>query len=494
MKKIYPICLSIAVSLVACNKIDNPSLEKSRSANIKFTATVNNTKTVFGNIEDGYYPTLWTGNETVLVQCNGGDVYEATVTPSTSGLSAEFEVDPDLIPKEDKEYQFFAYSPKSAINNFDNHIVSVLSTQAPLNSNSVDEAAHILVGTSEVMTEKPTEVEMSFDHLLAYGKITLKNFDENVTITSVAMETDTQITGPFTHDPSDGSLNGSSLVNSHKKVVIEANNLTGANADKAFWFAIAPVNLEGSKVTFTVYTNKGEYVKQVTFPEGAGNFEAGKVAKFSLNMSGVERHAVYTLISPSRMTIGSLVVIGGTDSYQNFIVMGTEKRPTYNTNRYGVPFERADDGSIVDPADNIQIFELVPGLYSETVMFKCVNGDFAGKYLSTSFNQSNGTATTTLLSVTESSSQYTSGLTSFTLQTGGDSSYQQMSNFVRIKSNGPTSGASTTVCTNNYISPWGNANGTDQAFFYCKSQSDARKYIGVYKLGGTGHGPSIANR
>ena len=401
---------------------------------------------------------------------------------------------PDLIPEGDKEYAFFAYSPKSAVSNLALSKINVPAAQAPLTCNSVDEAAHILLGTSEVVTEKPEAVEMSFDHLLAYGKITLTNIPDDVTITSIAMETDSQITGEFTHNPADGSLTGTTPLAAYKKVVIETNNLTGVNSQMAFWFAIAPVDLEGQDVTFTVYTTSGKYVKPVTFPKGKGNFQAGQVAAFSLNFSGIEKHAVYNLANPSDITIGSLVIIAGTDSYNNFVAMGTDRRPKYNTNRFGVPVERNEGGAIEEPADTIQIFELVPGLMDETVMFKCVNGQFAGMYISTSFNLSSGSGNTTLKSVSSSSSEYASGLTSFSFQWGADDSYSSMPRYIRIKSNGPTSGESTTMCAYSYLSPWGDANGTDKAFFYCKNKDNARKFIGVYKLEGTGHGKNIYHR
>ena len=480
MKKIYPVFIvaaAIATALVSCNKVDEPTREKA-PRNITFTAKVNGTRTVFGEKDSEGYPSLWTGNETVLVQCNGGDGYSATVTPSADGLSASFEVSSDLIPEKAEGFQFFAYSPKSAVSNLAQNKISIPATQSPATCNSVDEAAHILVGTSEVLNDRPEKVEMSFDHLLAYGKIALTNFPDDVTITSIAMETDMQITGTFDHNPVNGSLLGTSQLAAHKKVVIETNYLTGVNSEMSFWFAIAPVDLEGHTVTFTVYTTTGEFVKTVTFPAGKGNFQAGQVASFKLNFSGIEKHAIFTKASSSFITPGSLALIVGNYSGETF-AMGTTQS---SSDRNGIAVS-IQDGTITDPdLNNCQLFEIIPDSdLSETLRLKCVNGAQRGKYLSTSYNFTSGNPCSYLISVNESSSEYTGKLATFSLS---------FSTYTRIKGNGPTSGSGSAAASYNYISC--KKNSTKGAWFYCSNEGDTyNKYNNIYKLNGTGHGRHI---
>ena len=386
MKKIVNfLCLAAFTTalFVGCSKNESPENlpETSKKKTISFSAKTAETKTYFGEKTTSGYPTVWTENQKVKVCLNllnsEGKTADANVNPSASGKTASF--DATLTDDESGSYKFYAISPAPAC-------IGISSTQSRFNIEfpasqqptlgSVDEAAHIMAASSETYTTWPEKATLNFAHIAAYGRFMLKNFPETVTIQSIDLTADENIVGRFYFYPETGSYEDNSA---GKNLTINASAISAeSNASKVFWFGIKPVNLQGENLKVTVHTSGGDYVKNISFPSsGAGNFQAGKVASFNIDMNGITPVAdkVYTLVtSYDQLNFASEVIIVAKD--YDYAISTTQ-----NANNRGQAAVTKGTNTITNPGDGVQRFTLVAGSVANTVAFKCINGDKADYYI-----------------------------------------------------------------------------------------------------------------
>lgn len=285
MKKLFIISLAIlaALSFTSCNKLVNPSEEAINTVRFYAVTADQQTKTVFGEKENTGYPTLWTTNRKVYLALEGGDsIKDASVIPSEDQKTAQFEAAiPQPVIK--SSYVFKAISPSTAAAWTKADIppaVNIPLKQTPTNA-SVDEDAQIMAAMSETFTSFPTSVNLSFSHVVAYGKFSLKNLPDGATVQSIEITAETPISGSFIVDYANKTLTSVSS-SSFNTITIDPSSSTNG----VFWFSLAPVDLQGQTLTFVVKTDIADLTKQVTFPSGKGNFQAGRVASFSLDMTG----------------------------------------------------------------------------------------------------------------------------------------------------------------------------------------------------------------
>lgn len=368
----------VATSIIGCSKADSLTEEsEAKIIKIRFNAQSDPlTKTYFGEKTDAGYPTVWTTNQKMYININLTTNYykRVDVVPNATGSSASFDTQFTDVPEGEKV--FYAVTPSSAVNYFWAEpkyiVVDIPGTQTPTMT-SVDEAAHILGATSESFTEIPSDVNLRFKHLVSYGRFTLKNFSNDVTITSVEISSESDyIAGSVTYPVG-------AYITDNKPIIINPVNLSSvSNSEKVFWFAMRPVNLEGKKLTFTVNTNAGKYVKTLKFKTGTGNFLSGQVASFVVNMSGIEPIVpTYRLVTDySELTEGSEVIIAPQSADYAMSI----ENWSYPHRRMEAVTKDAD-GNIVNPSDNVQTFVLGKGASDNTVTFKNINGGFADKYL-----------------------------------------------------------------------------------------------------------------
>ena len=307
MKKFFSyLCLAAiaTTTLVSCSKTDSTeNLPASPVKKVSFSAKSANpdTKTYFGDKTSTGYPTVWTDNQKVSICLNYGSSTAATVTPSGDGKTASFNA--TLNDDGSNNYVFYAVSPAAGVLSW-NSTYSSVNVTFPANQTptmgSVDEAAHIMAAKSATFTEFPEEdtpVSLTFSHIAAYGKFMLKNFPETVTIQGIDLAADENIVGRIYFYPETGEMvdNSASKILSLNVSAISAES----NASKVFWFGIKPVDLQGKNLKVTVHTDNGDYIKTITFPSGKGNFQAGKVAAFNIDMNGITPAAdkVYTLVT-----------------------------------------------------------------------------------------------------------------------------------------------------------------------------------------------------
>ena len=393
MKKFFSyLCLAAiaTTTLVSCSKTDSTeNLPTSPVKKVSFSAKSANpdTKTYFGDKTSTGYPTIWTNNQKVSICLNYGSSTSATVTPSGDGKTASFNA--TLNDDGSGTYVFYALSPAAAALNW-NSTYSSVNVVFPANQTptmgSVDEAAHIMAAKSATFTEFPEEdtpVSLTFSHIAAYGKFMLKNFPETVTIQGIDLAADENIVGRIYFYPETGELvdNSASKILSLNVSAISAES----NASKVFWFGIKPVDLQGKNLKVTVHTDNGDYIKTITFPSGKGNFQAGKVAAFNIDMNGITPAAdkVYTLVTSYDELLPNSEVIIVANDYD--FAVGANQQPN---NRVAAAVTKGTN-TITNPGDAVQAFTLVAGNVSNTVAFQCINGDYADQYIGSASSTAN---------------------------------------------------------------------------------------------------------
>lgn len=378
----------IATSFISCSKDSSPlAKEQERQAvKIRFNAQTQDpsTKTYFGDKTSEGYPTVWSASQKVKIIFNLNENWsdEATVVPSGDGKTASFDAEISGLPSDDTQLWLKAVSPASAYTgNCGGYGLgfAVPSEQTPTMT-SVDENAHILFSSLEdpiVASEMPENISLKFEHIAAYGKFMLKNFPENVTIKSIELSSTEYMTGNSMYPENPYYTGG---FEQKKYLTINASKISAeSNASKVFWFSVLPVNLEGKTLTVKVKTDAGVYTKVVNFPSGKGNFQVGRVASFTLNMSGIDPEPLmYRLVTDySELTAGSEFVIAST-VYDK--AMATEMW-SYPWRKEADIVKSSDKATIENPGDDVQVFTLKKGSGKNTVMLECKNGEYANKYI-----------------------------------------------------------------------------------------------------------------
>lgn len=359
--------LSIAVigltAMFSCQtkEIDRPIERESKI--VHFHASELETKTAFGErTGEGKYPTLWTENDSkVKVSLNYAAAKDAVVNPSDDFKTASFNA--SIEDDETGSYTFYALSPSTAqyaaySSSTKTVGIEIPSTQTTL-TNSVDEAAQILVAKSETFDEFPEGVELSFSHAVAYGRMSLVNLNlGTAVISSVSLTSSENFAGRYSYSPDTGEMTEKSA---SKTITVNTSSASD------IWFACAPVDLsDGGTLDVVVNTDKGTFTRPIVFPADKGNFVAGHVAKFSVNMQGISLVApeVYTLVkSKSELTVDSEVIIVA--STEDFAISTTQ-----NSNNRGQAGVTKTGETINSPAGNVQVFNLVVGNKDNTAAFK----------------------------------------------------------------------------------------------------------------------------
>ena len=248
---------------------------------VRFRAAAADTRTAFAEAVDGKYATHWTVHDSeILLSLNYAEAQPAAVTASADGETASFEASFDA-SSTSAPYTFYAVSPASAARAISpsrkSWSVYIAADQTPL-AGSVDEGAQLLVAQSASSATLPDEVALHFSHLTAYGRITLKNLSlDGAHVRKAELVFDTPVVGEW-YWSEEGTLTSNGA--SHTITLT-----TDATGD--LWFACAPVSVGGTGMTLTLDTDQGCLVKKIVFPEGR-SFASGKVARFSVDMAGIE--------------------------------------------------------------------------------------------------------------------------------------------------------------------------------------------------------------
>lgn len=281
MKRISLAALAALSLLCGCRHTEQEIPDSASLKTVRFLAGTADTRTAFADAVDGVYQTLWTENDSdVLLSLNYGKAESSAVTVSPDGKTASFEAVFDASAAS-APYTFYAISPASAARAISpsRHAWSIYiaADQTPL-ATSVDEAAQLVVARSAASETLPDEVALHFSHLTAYGRITLKDLSlGNATVRKAELVFSTPVVGEW-YLAEDGTL---STANGASHTITLTTDASGD-----LWFACAPVDVSGETLTLALYTDQGNLVRKITFPEGR-RFTSGKVARFSVDMAGI---------------------------------------------------------------------------------------------------------------------------------------------------------------------------------------------------------------
>ena len=366
----YCLAALSALTILAGCRTEEQAIPESASGNtVRFRAGMADTRTAFAAPEDGVYETLWTENDSnVLLSLNYGKAEKAAVKVSENGRTATFEAAFDA-SSTSAPYTFYAVSPASAARAISPSrkawSVSIAAEQTP-SALSVDEAAQLLVAKSGAVTTLSKEVNLHFSHLTAYGRLTLKNLElGNATVSKVDLIFSTPVVGEW-YWGEDGTLTANG--DSHTIVLH-----TDASGD--LWFACAPVDVSGQTLKLVVYTDHGILSKEITFPKGR-SFASGKVARFSVDMTGVEiqqQDAFVLLTDVSVMKEGDKYLILSADEAYALGPQVTPSSSAAYRKRVAVTVE---DGVVRDPGD-ATVLELRRGISTGTWSFRSASGYLA---------------------------------------------------------------------------------------------------------------------
>lgn len=304
MKKLLSfttITLAALFVFAACEKApqevitaDNPSI-----ITLSINAGSLETKTVFGTNEGSGYPITWAESGEaielveVLTPASGEKSYKgypsSRYTLSNENANAIFSADVDALSTEGT-YDYYALYPQSAYKSANTKYLDLSAiipdTQTPPSNASPDAAATLLYASSTGHAAQPTtSLDMSFSHITAYGKMTIKDAskafaDPSETISSVSISVPA---GGIYYYWNDDSIEGVPAT-AKDAVTIKTDNLD-TSGDFVAWFTCAPYSLAiGDKLTVSVTTNANTYSRTISMTK-AMNFESGKVSKFTVDMS-----------------------------------------------------------------------------------------------------------------------------------------------------------------------------------------------------------------
>ena len=378
MKKLINIILAgaaMTLALVSCQK-NAETEEPARKQSVKFYAYAPATKTVFGEPNTSStrvtYPTLWTATNKIKISQNYAAAVDATVVPSSDGASAEFVPESSITDDGSGEYTFFALSPASveysAISNkFLNWSIEIPASQKPIEG-SADENAQILFAKANLGTKFPETVTFDFQHVTAYGKLSLINLalDDDETVSTITITTNAEMAGRFRYyvEGTDANPEGSIAPNGASDTITLETDQT-----ENVFFACAP------GATFTAFkvvvaTDKGTYTKQIDKLPSEYTMQRGHIAGITVDMEGITRDGsiIYTLVTDlADLTVGSEIIIANENATK---AISTTQN---NNNRAAVDVTR-DGNTIPNPSPAVQVFTLEKGTIDNTASFSTGEG------------------------------------------------------------------------------------------------------------------------
>lgn len=279
-----------AFTFASCSNDTTEDVVLAPAVKVSLTATLDDTRSEFGdyNSTDNTYPTLWSGDENWFIAINDKyteSIADITFSDDHKTANATLEFDADKTPTADSngEYTLYALSPASAWSSYNLandylRFYIARNTQTPTTT-SCDPASQVLFAKSEPM-ENTNSFGVNFAHLSAYVKFSFLNVAEGGVVSSVTISAeDVNLAGRYAYTPSTGALT------EYDRLEKSITLVTDKTED--LWLAIAPVDVSGKVLTFSITTDKGILSKEVTMPATA-KFESGKVVTFTVNMADIE--------------------------------------------------------------------------------------------------------------------------------------------------------------------------------------------------------------
>lgn len=347
MKKYAFLVAAAAMGFTACSKDEVAEVKNEPSFKLTIEASADETRSAFGDKDETVgYLSNWSGTESVWFYMGEGTT-GVKATPAAAGSSTTFDVTfTGTAPESGIIYALspvgdFQSTPKKGgftsntlTTTNANSFVVIPSEQTPL-AGSCDESVHLLAATQEFSGSIASPLQMKFNHVAAYGKMTITNFTAG-TIASVTITSPVAIVGSSCkYYYKTGELNSAS----DKSITLKADNVT----DNVFWFGCAPAALTSGTMTVAVTDTEGKrYVKEITLTAEKGiKLTQGRVAAFSVNMEGIAAEE-----TPSQIIADGDYVIA-VESKNVMMTVGTASQ-TYRGYRT-LSTTKVDDKLVVDP-------------------------------------------------------------------------------------------------------------------------------------------------
>lgn len=376
MKKLLSAFLIVAAFATAfsCSKIEEVKPVAGEVHTVSFNAISPTTRTTFGTLSAGKFPTYWTVNDSeVKVAQNFSNGINAALTRNSdtnASFTAQFEDDGS------GDYTFYAVSPASAVVSGVNTTYYSWNLEIPTTQTTTatgpDESAMIMAATSSSSGSFPANVNLSFKHITAYVHMNITNLDLAVgdEVASVLVTADANIAYRYYYYVGGAKAGTLEESNGQTSITILTNH-----ADN-IWFACAPM-ASGTELTISVTTtNSKVYTKVINTPAALA---AGHVASFDVDFAGITPPSdkVYNLVtSYSEFTAGSKVIIAAIGS-TNFAAGIATTDGSYvsqvsqsKTNSYT---------QIINPAATVDVFTIGNGNASNTISLYGTNGYLSAK-------------------------------------------------------------------------------------------------------------------
>lgn len=361
MKKIFTKLMLLAVAataLASCAIDDTNDVATLPGVEVSINATTTDvSRSAFGELNGTTYPTLWEGNEEWAITVNEryGKLENKDITFSEDGKTANAKrtFDNNGIAAADT-YTLYLVSPYDACNKPGaTSTLTINAAQTP-STTSCDPKAQVLVATATA--EGNPYFETTFHHATAYGKFSFVNLNLNgATVQNITIESEVAFVNKFTYAFNDGTLTDAGA----SKVLTLATDAT-----ENLWFACAPVDVSGKKLTFTINTSNGPLSKVVTMPANSV-FKSGVVAQFGVDMKDAQfaEQVKWELVTDAgALSVGNKVIIAAKD--YNYALSTTQN----NNNRGQAPITK-DGNYLADPSSDVQIITLEEGTVAGTFAF-----------------------------------------------------------------------------------------------------------------------------
>lgn len=364
-----------AMSFTACSNDLTEDVTPSQEFTVQINAVENLSRTHFGNLNEGKYPTLWDATDKVKASLNMTSAKNSTETTiADDGTTASFKLS---LNESTAPYTIYAISPanvaSSISSQYCNWTITIPDSQEP-SATSCDPAAQVVVGQTEALETLPSSVDMKFEHLTAYAKINFTNVAlGEAKVNSVTITADQYIAGKHYYQVADNSSYTAGQLRSAngavKSITITTSELNNV------WVALAPVAV--SELTFTINTDKGTITKEVAVNK---EFKSGVVATFNVDMTGktIATPDVYTLVTDlSVLAEGDNVIIASAD--EDYAI--STDNSGYVRNATAI----TKDGNTIIPTVAVGIFT-VHDAGTNLYAFKDASNDNAYLYASSSSN------------------------------------------------------------------------------------------------------------
>lgn len=325
MKKSLLSILSIVAAIAgitSCSKeIVNEEVQNEPSISINVIAEPTATKATFGDKVGLTYPILWESQD-ALFSLDGTKAVSTTATPSSDKLTASFNVTFTNEPNESGAIYGASpvgdYKSTPVIGGFTsiypNYAFIVIPSEQAPKANSVDPSTLAVLGSTTYKNSTiPSEIKMSFDHVLAYGKMSFVGVD-GVSFSTVEIQFPVSVAGKsckyYTNSVEEGGFEQGNIYGADLKTLV----LDGSEVENnLFWFACAPTSGNAGKMVITATTSEGVvYEKTLDLTKKALPFEKGSISSFSVNLSGVTPVSKsYKLVKDvNDLTAGDVIRLG----------------------------------------------------------------------------------------------------------------------------------------------------------------------------------------